>query len=171
MILPFLLPRPTLWIGIVGSDWTPLSVAPIPSPFAVCLLYHFHGLLWCHRRLSNVFVWTFSAQAKNFNVYYKTNADETLTATVDGLPAQTVTHGNLGFCLSFQQLRAWFLKHAFTIILLRSCLKTWSKCYMIAVRYIKLVNLFFFQFKFLSFKFIFKEYIQLHFYARVILLN
>ena len=38
-----------------------------------------------------------------FHVYNKTNEDETATPTVDGATGVAVSHGNLGFCLSFQQ--------------------------------------------------------------------
>jgi hypothetical protein len=42
------------------------------------------------------------ATVKPFGLFYRTNGDETTTATVDGAAGINV-NGNLGFCFAFEQ--------------------------------------------------------------------
>ena len=94
--------RRTPLTDTAASSWTRRSAVPLLPPSAVRNGFiHFISDFLMKRPLGR-----FTAQLKTFHVYYKTNEDETATPTVDGATGVPVSHGNLGFCLGFQQKSA-----------------------------------------------------------------
>ena len=85
------------WIAIAAKGSTLWRPKRSHLPFAVSFIFNF------------LFDWPLNknkiilllAGANPFSILYRTDGDETITATVDGVTGANV-NGNLGFCLSYQ---------------------------------------------------------------------